>query len=163
MPKTVIGVMGGKEASEKTLAAARKMGFLIAKNGWVTLTGGRNEGVMDAALHGAKDVLGGLTIGVLPGADRSGASEFCDITVITGMGSARNQVNVLSCDVVVVCSGEAGTLSELALALNAGKNIVLLDFDAGTSFKKFEDKGLLIKVKTPEEAIEKIRLFLMGQ
>lgn len=43
------------------------------------------------------------------------------------MGSARNNVNVLSSDVVVACGTGAGTISEITLALKAQKPIVLLN------------------------------------
>ena len=43
------------------------------------------------------------------------------------MGKARNVINVLSADVVVVCGGGGpGTASEAAHALHAGKPLILL-------------------------------------
>ncbi|CAK6693479.1 hypothetical protein [Synechococcus sp. CBW1107] len=43
------------------------------------------------------------------------------------MGQARNVINVLSADVVVVCGGGGpGTASEAAHALNAGRPLILL-------------------------------------
>ena len=45
----------------------------------------------------------GLTIGILPTKDRAFISEAVDIPIITDMGSARNNINVLSSDVVIAC------------------------------------------------------------
>jgi len=42
------------------------------------------------------------------------------------MGSARNNINVLSSDVVIACGMGVGTVSEVALALKANKPVVLL-------------------------------------
>ena len=118
MKKIIIGVMGGGRAEAQTLDAAYRLGKLIAREGWVLLNGGRAAGVMEASARGASEE-GGLTIGILPD-DRPGrASEYIDIPILTGIGDARNYVNVLSSDVVVACPGRAGTLSEIALALNS--------------------------------------------
>ena len=42
------------------------------------------------------------------------------------MGSGRNNINVLSSDIVVACGLEAGTLSEVALAIKGGKIVILM-------------------------------------
>lgn len=126
MRKTIIGIMGpGGGASTKDTQLATELGKLIANEDWILLTGGRSVGVMDAASKGAREA-GGLTIGILPSADRSGASEHLDIAISTGMGSARNNINILSSDVVVACGSGAGTTSEIMLTLKAKKPLVLL-------------------------------------
>ena len=135
---------------------AYELGRLIACQGWILLNGGRNSGVMDASAKGAFEN-GGLTVGILPGDTDHNASVYIHIPVITGMGSARNCINVLSSHVVVACTGGPGTLSEIALALKSGKKVVLLDFDPGTGFDNYRKKGDLISVKTPEEAISRIK------
>jgi uncharacterized protein (TIGR00725 family) len=133
MRRTVVGVMGGSLADEKTLTLARDMGRSIAEAGWVLLSGGRASGVMQASVKGAHDA-GGLTVGVLFDTDRNAAAAGLDIVIPTGMGSARNIINILASDVVVACKGSGGTLSEIALALRAGRPVVLLDFDPGAAF-----------------------------
>lgn len=66
MRKIVIGVMGpGTGASETDRQNAYTLGMLIAQEGWVLLTGGKNVGVMDAASRGAK-AANGLIVGILP-------------------------------------------------------------------------------------------------
>lgn len=125
--RPVVGVMGGgDDVSERHLELAEELGYLIAQEGWVLLTGGRNAGVMDAASRGAKRIEGSLVVGVLPSRDGKNASEHVDLAIFTGMGDARNAINVLSCDVVVACGGGAGTASEAALALKAGRPLILL-------------------------------------
>jgi uncharacterized protein (TIGR00725 family) len=126
MAKTIIGIMGpGNSASTKDMELANELGKLIAKKDWTLLTGGRNIGVMDAASQGAHKA-GGLTVGILPSGNKSGASKYLDIVICTGMGNARNNINILSSDVVVGCGCGAGTASEIMLALKAGKPQVLL-------------------------------------
>jgi uncharacterized protein (TIGR00725 family) len=133
MRRTVVGVMGGTEADEATAAGAFAMGRLIAENGWALLSGGRPGGVMQASVAGAR-AAGGLTIGVLYGDDHDDAAVGLDIVIPTGLGAARNVVNVLASDVVVACRGTGGTLSEIAIALRFGRPVVLLDFDPGAAF-----------------------------
>jgi uncharacterized protein (TIGR00725 family) len=116
----------GEGASELDCRVAWELGKRIAQSGWVLLTGGRPQGVMDAASRGAKSA-GGLTVGILPGSDRFSASTAVDIAILTGMGNARNIINVLSSDVVIACGMGAGTASEAALALKTNKPVILLN------------------------------------
>ena len=81
---------------------------------------------MEAACRGAK-MAGGLTVGILPGADRSEANPFVDVALPTGLGEARNALVVRAVDALVAVAGEYGTLSEIALALKTGKPVVGLD------------------------------------
>ena len=122
----IVGVMGPGEPPSADREAAYELGQRIAQAGWVLLTGGRDRGVMDAASHGAKSA-GGLTIGILPGDDRQRMSAAIHIPIVTGMGSARNHINILSSDVVIACGMGAGTASEVALALKADKPVILLN------------------------------------
>jgi hypothetical protein len=80
-------------------------------------------GVMEAACRGAKEA-GAVTVGILPGADRSAANRFVDAAIATGLGEARNALVVRAADAVVAIGGAYGTLSEIALALKAGKRVV---------------------------------------
>jgi len=124
---TIIGVMGpGEGASETDRRLAYELGRAIAREKWVTLCGGRNSGVMEAVTRGAKEA-GGLTIGILPGQDTRDASPYLDLAIVTGIGNARNSINILSSHVVVACGMGKGTASEVALALKAKKPVILLD------------------------------------
>ncbi|MDJ0675434.1 MAG: TIGR00725 family protein [Calothrix sp. MO_167.B42] len=127
--KIIIGVMGpGDKATKTDLDNAFKLGKLIAQQGWILLTGGRNVGVMDATSRGAKSA-GGLTIGILPRNHPQGISEAVDVAIFTDMGNARNNINVLSSHVVIACGMGAGTASEVALAVKNRKPVVLLTND----------------------------------
>jgi uncharacterized protein (TIGR00725 family) len=152
--------MGGCSADEKTAAGAREMGALIAKNGWVLVSGGRPTGVMQASVTGAHEA-GGLTVGVLFDDDRELAAAGLDIVIPTGMGAARNIINVFSSDVVVACRGTGGTLSEIAMALRFGRPVVLLDFDPGEAFLNAgATDARWTLAATPEEAIDHVRNYL---
>ena len=98
------------------------MGRELAERGAAIVCGGLG-GVMEAACRGAKEA-GGTTIGILPGADRSAANPFVDVAISTGLGEARNALVVRAADAVVAVGGGYGTLSEIALALKAGKRVV---------------------------------------
>jgi uncharacterized protein (TIGR00725 family) len=98
------------------------VGRLLAERGAVLVCGGLG-GTMEAACRGAKQA-GGTTVGLLPGESRSDANRFVDVAIPTGLGEARNALVVRASDVVVAVGGGYGTLSEIALALRAGKRVV---------------------------------------
>ena len=154
MRKILIGVMGpGSEATKQDIKHAYELGFLIAENNWVLLSGGMKKGVMDAVNKGAK-ANGGLTLGILSNDDPNTYSEYVDIAVITNMKSGRNYLNALSSYVIIACGISAGTVSEIALALQANKQIILLadDKESKVFFKKLGKNSIHI-VKNPKEAI----------
>jgi hypothetical protein len=159
MRRFVVGVMGaGEGADEHAVADAYRLGALIAEAGWVVLSGGRDAGVMRAVNAGAKQVPGSLTVGILPGADARPGPDV-DIVIVTDMGNARNNVNVLSSDVVVACGrGGAGTVSEIALALKAGRPVILLGVDPeAAAFFRDLSQDRVVVAHTPDEAVAAIR------
>ncbi len=119
---------------------AYQIGAMVAREGWVLLNGGRPSGVMEASARGAKEH-GGITVGILPTDDSHWASEYIDIPIVTGMGYARNVINVLSSDIIIVLPGRAGTISEIALALNYGKEVILFQFHVGSWIQSYQDEG----------------------
>lgn len=159
MAKPIIGVMGpGEGATENDKAAAFTLGKLIAEQGWVLLSGGRDCGVMDASCKGAKSA-GGLTIGILPGTTRAGMSDAVDIPIITGTGNARNAINVLSCDAIIGCGMGAGTASEVALALKSDKFVILLNNDEVSQrfFRSLAKNAQLEYANSPQQAVALIK------
>ncbi len=157
MAKFIVGVMGGGEGvSPEICRQAYALGSLVAREGWVLLNGGRPAGVMEASARGAREA-GGLTVGILPGTSPAGACSYVDIPIITGMGDARNYINVLSSSVVVVLPGGAGTISEAALALKNGKTIITLGFPLPEGLKRYREQGQVITAASPEEAIRAIK------
>ena len=129
MAKPIVGIMGpGENARPEENEMAFALGKAIAEHGWIVLTGGRSFGIMEAAMKGAHEA-DGLTIGILPGDNLQNSSDDADIKILTGMGSARNMINVLSSHILVVIGMAAGTASEVALAIKANKKIILLHQD----------------------------------
>jgi uncharacterized protein (TIGR00725 family) len=126
MPRPIAGVVGpGEDATDADKANEFALGQLLAAAGWVVLSGGRDAGLMGEASRGAK-AAGGLTVGILPGSS-SRVSPHVDVAVITEMHNARNNINVLSSQVVIACGdGGPGTVSEVALAMKAGKPVILV-------------------------------------
>jgi uncharacterized protein (TIGR00725 family) len=154
MPRVIVGVVGpGAGASDDDRNLAWELGALVAREGWVLLTGGRAQGVMEAANRGAKTA-GGLTVGVLPGETLAGVSEAVDLALPTGLGSGRNNVNVLSSRVVFACGMGPGTASEVALAIKADRPVVLVRPDPVTrAFFKSLGGALVQDADTPAEAV----------
>jgi uncharacterized protein (TIGR00725 family) len=159
--KTIIGVMGpGENASPDENVMAYELGKEIARQGWVTLTGGRSFGIMDAALKGASEA-GGLTIGILPGDSDGNSSDHAQIKIVTSMGSGRNYISVLSSHLIVVLGMASGTASEVSLALKSRKKIILLNQDEITIrfFKNLGTYNVLV-TKTVAETIKNIKEYV---
>ncbi len=156
--KILVGIMGpGESATPEQNELAYELGAAVAREGWIVLTGGREFGVMEAAMKGASDA-NGLTIGVLPGESTQGASEYAQIKILTGMGSARNSINVLSSHAIVVVGMAAGTASEVALAVKGSKKVILLKQDELTiNFFKSIGTYRVIAVESVQEAVSLIR------
>ncbi|MEH2434286.1 MAG: TIGR00725 family protein [Nostoc sp.] len=161
MRKIIVGVMGpGKNATANDLQNAYTLDQLIAKQGWILLTGGRNVGVMDTVSKGAKSDEG-LTIGILPSDNQDSISSSVDIAIFTDMGNARNNINVLTSDVVIACGMGAGTASEIALALKGNKQVILLtnDEESKIFFKKLSPENVYI-VESVDQAIATAKTIL---
>jgi len=117
-----VAVIGPSRPGQHDAEAAEEAGALLAGRGMVVVCGGLG-GVMEAASRGAASV-GGTVVGILPGTDAGSANPFVSIAIATGMNEARNAVVVNSGDAVLAIGKGFGTLSEVALALRAGKPVV---------------------------------------
>jgi uncharacterized protein (TIGR00725 family) len=117
-----VAVVGGYDVDADTLGQAEAVGRLLAQGGAILVTGGR-RGVAEAASRGASEA-GGLTVGVLPGRDRSEANPWVDVAVPTGLGDTRNALVVMGADAVIAFPGQYGTLSEVAFALLDGTPVI---------------------------------------
>jgi uncharacterized protein (TIGR00725 family) len=110
--------------ARRILDWAEEVGQLLARGGATVITGGLG-GVMRAASQGAA-AEGGMTIGILPGADAAEANEYVKLALPTGLGVVRNLVVVTAADAVLAVGGRHGTLSEIGLALRMGRQVVTL-------------------------------------
>lgn len=157
--KIIIGVMGpGEGATSQDLQYALQLGRLIAEEGWVTLSGGRDAGVMEAVSRGAKEK-GGLTVGILPDDHTQAASPYIDIPIVTGMGSARNNINILTAHMVIICGMSPGTASEAALALKADQPVVMIDPAPATLqfFELLDNQQQIRWAYSAKEAIKQVK------
>jgi uncharacterized protein (TIGR00725 family) len=119
----ILAVLGPGEASDEEQETATAVGRVAGRAGWVVLTGG-GSGVMAAACRGAVEA-GGLTVGILPCSRREPGypNPWVKVPIFTGLGMARNAVNVLSGSLCVALGGGAGTLSEVAMAVKSGAEL----------------------------------------
>ena len=150
----------GNGSTPELEKVAYETGLEIAKSGSVLITGGL-DGVMRAACHGAKDA-DGLTVGIIPQNDPSFANEYCDIVIPSGIGLARDFLNALSADGVIIIGGGSGTLSETCAAYMHKKPIVAIKNTGGIA-DMFADKYLdhrqnvkIVGVDSPKEAVKYI-------
>jgi len=146
MRKKVVSVIGGRQCTKEVEQIALNLGKNLAKVADILVSGGLS-GTMKAVCQGFK-AGNGLTIGILPGYDKDNANLYVDIAIPTGLGLARNVLVVKAADVVVALPGEAGTLSEIAYCLQFGIPVI--------SLQSWDIPGV-IKVKTVEEAIDKVK------
>jgi uncharacterized protein (TIGR00725 family) len=106
---------------------------------------------MEAACRGAKSA-DGMTVGILPGFDRSEANTWVDVAIPTGLGEARNALVVRAADVLIAIGGEYGTLSEIALALKTGKAVI--GIETWELSRAGELRLEIVRAATPAEAVE---------
>lgn len=144
--KKVIGVVGGHKCSKEVEQLAQNLGKNLAKVVSILVCGGLS-GTMKAVCLGFKSV-GGLTIGITPDYNKEEANPYIDIVIPTGLGLARNILVVKSADVVVALPGEAGTLSEIAYAIQFHIPVI--------SLQSWDIPGV-IKAGTVEEAIAEVK------
>lgn len=119
-----VSVIGAGTCDAATAEIARRLGRLLARQGYVVVCGGLG-GVMTAVCQGAREA-GGRTIGILPGDDPKAANPFVDVPIVTGLGIARNVLVVKNGEAVVAVAGGAGTLSEIGVALKLGRPVVAI-------------------------------------
>jgi uncharacterized protein (TIGR00725 family) len=159
MAERVVSVIGGSAATDEQIAWAEAVGRLLAKNDIVLVCGGLG-GIMEAACRGAK-AAGGMTIGILPSADRNDANPFVDIPIVTGIGYARNAAVAYSGQAVIAIGGSSGTLSEIAYATVKRIPVVTLD-SWDLSERALSHDVRPVAASSPEDAVEKVMALLGG-
>jgi hypothetical protein len=119
-----VAVCGAGTTDAALERVAEEVGRRIAEAGGVLICGGLG-GVMAAAARGAA-AAGGVTIGLLPGTDATGANPHISIPLPTGLGESRNALVARTAGAVIAIGGEWGTLSEIAFARKVDVPVVLL-------------------------------------
>jgi hypothetical protein len=147
-----VAVIGGSQAPPEVAALAREVGREVARKGAVLLCGGLG-GVMAAAAQGASEA-GGVSLGILPEADRGRANPHLTYSIATNLGHARNILIAHSADGVIAVDGDYGTISEAAIALKLGKPVVALKTD-------WDLRGLQ-RAATAQEAVALVMTALAG-
>ena len=168
MRKIQIGIMGSASDlnyNEDAENFAKKLGELIAKSGNILFYGaekGYSSLSTLAAIEAKKN--GGITVGVTGGKDKDSYGDFRpDMIISSGLeiGGGREFTLVLSCDVIIAISGGSGTLTEMAIAYQAGIPIITIPNFSGWAEKLsnsyMDDRKSIkcIEATTPEEALKK--------
>ncbi|MEA2431446.1 MAG: hypothetical protein QOI19_1919 [Thermoleophilaceae bacterium] len=150
--RAYVAVVGASRATAEEERTAEAVGRGLGEAGAVVVCGGLG-GVMEAACRGAKSA-GGTTLGILPGTNRAEANPYVDVAVATGLGELRNGVVVRAADGLVAVGGEFGTLSEIALALKAGKPVFAL---GGWELARGgEPVDAIVRAASPEDAVARV-------
>ena len=167
MKKIQIGVMGSAadlNYSEEALMFAKRLGELIAESGNILVYGAEKEYTSlstEAAKKASKK--GGITVGVAGGKNKKIFGKYRPTVLINSgqeIGGGREFNLVLSCDVIIALGGGSGTLTEMAIAYQAGIPIITTTGFGGwskeLSNRFFDERKRLkcIEVTSPEEALE---------
>ena len=168
MKKLQIGIMGSAadlKYSDEALAFAKELGKLIAESNNILVYGAEKEYTSlstEAAKVATKN--GGITIGVAGGKSKKIFGKFRPTVLINSgleIGGGREFTLVLSCDVIIAISGGSGTLTEMAIAYQAGIPIIVVDKFGGwaekLSDKYLDDRNRLkcVRVSSPKDALDK--------
>jgi uncharacterized protein (TIGR00725 family) len=151
LARATVGVMGS--GTDEHDEYARPVGEALAELGVNLLTGG-GPGVMRAVSRAftRSSHPRGICIGVIPCASLSDRAtpkagypnEFVELAIYTHLpysgeqgtdDLSRNHINVLSCAAIVALPGEAGTVSEVSLAVRYGKPVVAYSPSSGFAEK----------------------------
>lgn len=168
MKKIQIGIMGSAadlKYSKDALKFAKKLGRLIAESGNILVYGAEKD-YTSLSTEAAKEAskYNGITVGVAGGKNKKIYGKYRPTILINSgleIGGGREFNLVLSCDVIIAISGGSGTLTEMAIAYQAGIPIIVVDKFGGwakeLSNKYFDDRKRLkcISVQTEEEALAK--------
>jgi uncharacterized protein (TIGR00725 family) len=153
-----VAVVGPGEAGDYLRTIAQRVGELLAQAGVVLVCGGLG-GVMEAACQGAAEQ-GGLTVGLLPGRDRSAGNPYLTVALPTGLGELRNGLVVGAADGVISIGGSWGTLSEIALARKTGKPVIAI---ASWGLSAPEPSTTTVTpADSPEEAVAAVLAAITG-
>lgn len=168
MKQLQIGIMGsaadlnyGNDAEN----FAKELGHLIAESNNILVYGAEKEYSSlstNAAIEASK--YNGITVGITGTKSKKIWGDFKPTVLIPcglEIGGGREFTLVLTCDVIIAIGGGSGTLTEMAIAYQAGIPIIVIDkFDGWAkklSNKYIDDRKRLkcLKASTPQEALTK--------
>ena len=167
MKKLQIGIMGSAadlNYSKETLKFAKELGKKIALSGNILVYGAESDYTSlstEAAKEASKN--NGITVGVAGGKSKEVYGKYRPTVLINSgleIGGGREFNLVLSCDVIIAISGGSGTLTEMAIAYQAGIPIIVVDKFGGwaeeLSDRYFDDRKRLkcISASSADEALE---------
>lgn len=166
MQKIQIGIMGSAADLNYTKEAerfAKNLGKLIAESGNILVYGAEKEYSSlstNAAIEANK--FDGITVGITGSKSKKVWGDFKPTVLIPcglEIGGGREFSLVLSCDVIIAIGGGSGTLTEMAIAYQAGIPIIVIDkFDGWAkklSNRYIDDRKRLkcIAVSSAKDAI----------
>lgn len=132
LPLPLVGVIGVTDPSEKERQLAFEVGRLLGALGLSMICGGLG-GVMEEASRGCQQA-GGTVIGLLPGPVKDEANPYVTYAIPTNLGHSRNTLIAHAADILIAVGIGYGTLSEIAISLKLGKEVL--------SFHSWEVKGV---------------------
>jgi uncharacterized protein (TIGR00725 family) len=175
----VIGSSRYNEIDDTQKKIAYDTGKAIADSGCILLTGG-GKGISEFSANGAIEN-GGFCIGISPADNYKNHIDvfknpalIFDALIFTGFGhKGRNVILIRSCDAVIALNGGVGTLNELTIALDEGKDIGILKSSGLTitHFLDFYNKisgqrkfgGSVIIKDKPEELVKALIELSLGR
>jgi uncharacterized protein (TIGR00725 family) len=179
--RTLIAVIGSGSNSYPDLCAP--LGAWLARQGFDLINGG-GRGVMAEVAKAFAEVVNrkGRVIGVIPSLEQSSTAEqrteyeappgypntFTDIVIRTHLPlvgpngketASRNHIIVLSSDFIIALPGSAGTRTEIELALEYGKPIILLSPNG--EWDEFASKAVV--VNSVQTAVHRLEEWMRGK
>lgn len=124
--KKIIGIIGGHNHNTTVEAKlmSEKIGIVLAKHGYTVATGGE-DGIMESVCKGVKSV-NGTTIAIIKGNNKQMANKYIDYVIATSLDLSFMNVLIWSADCILAFTGKYGTLSEIGLALDIGKPLIMI-------------------------------------
>jgi hypothetical protein len=171
--KKIIAVVGDNNLPDDhpNCKLAEALGQALVDNGYRIIHGGRG-GIMKAVAKGARRsgrYHDGTVIAILPGFDPSGANEYSELALPTGLDTYRNFL-IANAEAVVAIGGGAGTLSEMAMAWILKRMVIgyaVAGWSGRLADQRIDDKkrvdwpdDRVVKVENEQQVLDALRLYL---
>ncbi|MGX2993480.1 GNAT family N-acetyltransferase [Streptomyces sp. JNUCC 64] len=157
--RRAIAVLGGRpgNAGADVLLLAEKIGEELAKRGYGVVSGG--EGGVAAATNKGCQAVGGDTLALLKWNRLSDAEEGTTWALPTSMDLARSNILNWCGDGMIAFEGRYGTLTEIGLALDTGRPLLVLGDHPFLNPAAFEAPTCrVVPNPRPEDAAELVDL-----